>query len=48
MKLRAILAGTALAIAALAYAHSHPVNTKTAALPVPLCPPDNPKCGLNN
>lgn len=45
--IRAILAGTALAIGTLAFAHSHPVNTKTAFLPVPLCPPDSPLCGLN-
>lgn len=47
MKIRAVLAGTALAVATLAFAHSLPVSTKTAALPVPLCPPDTPTCGLN-
>lgn len=49
MKIRAILAGLALGIAALTVACAHPAQAKKISHPpTPLCPPDNPTCGLNN
>lgn len=47
MKIRAILAGLALAIATLAYASTHPRTVHQAGIPIPLCPPDQPSCSLN-
>lgn len=47
MKLRAVIAGLALGIATLALAQHHQFHTTTSNIPIPLCPPDLPNCGLN-
>lgn len=49
MKIRAIFAGLTIGIATLAFASNHHStrSVSVAAFPTPLCPPDNPNCGLN-
>lgn len=47
MKLRAITLGLLIGAAAFAASmHATALSTKTSLLPVPLCPPDNPGCGI--
>lgn len=44
MKLYAIVAGFILGVAALAI---HPTVKAHSNIPIPLCPPDQPNCSLN-
>jgi hypothetical protein len=48
MKLYAAIAGLFLGLATLALAQHYQLHTTTAAgIPIPLCPPDQPNCNLN-